>query len=348
MVRVGIVGIGFMGMTHYHAWRQVRQARVTAICTRDAKKRTGDWRGIQGNLGGPAGQQVDLTGVAAYADWQELLADERIDLVDICLPTSMHAAVAAAALRSGKHVLCEKPLALEPRQAAKMIAAAKASGKLLMAAQVLPFFAEYAYVREAVLRGKYGRLLGGHFKRIISDPLWVKDFFDPRGAGGPVIDLHIHDAHFMRLLCGMPRAVFSTGRWRGEVVSFVQTHFLYGEQGPTISAASGVIDQQGRAFTHGFELHFERATMVYDFSVFDNQPTTSLPLTVLDAKGKVLRPELKQRDAFVVELHEAAHAVRNGEASLALRAEPAYDALLLCHLQQESVRRGRAVPVPAT
>lgn len=347
MVRVGIVGIGFMGMTHYHAWQQVRQARVTAICTRDPKKRAGDWRGIRGNLGGPAGAQVDLTGVSAYADWHEVLADEKVDLVDICLPTSMHAPVAVAALQSGKHVLCEKPLALEPRQARKMTAASQASGKLLMAAQVLPFFAEYAYLQETVRSGKYGRLLGAHFKRIISDPLWVKDFFDPHGAGGPVIDLHIHDAHFIRLLCGMPKAVFSTGRWRGEVVSFVNTQFLFAEGGPTVTAASGVIDQQGRAFTHGFEVHLERATLVYDFSVFNNEPTTSLPLTVLDSKGKVVRPKLKAGDAFVAELTEAARALRTGEPSPPLRCEPAYDALLLCHLQQESVRRGRAVTVPS-
>jgi predicted dehydrogenase len=347
MVRVGILGIGFMGMTHFHAWQQVRQARVTAICTRDAKKRAGDWRGIQGNLGGPAGQQVDLKGIAAYADWHELLADPKVDLVDICLPTSLHAEAAVAALQAGKHVLCEKPLALEPRQAAKMTAAARTSGKLLMAAQVLPYFPEYGYLLQAARIGRYGQLLGGHFKRIISDPLWIKDFFDPRGAGGPVIDLHIHDAHFIRLLCGMPRAVFSTGRWRGEVVSFVSTQFLFDQGQPTITAASGVIDQQGRSFTHGFEVHFEHATLVYDFSVFDNQPTTSVPLTVLERKGKVLRPKLAQGDAFAAELADAARAVRTGEPPPPLRSEAASDALLLCHLQQQSVRRGKPVRVTA-
>jgi len=216
-----------------------------------------------------------------------------------------------------------------------------------MAAQVLPYFPEYGYLLQAARIGRYGQLLGGHFKRIISDPLWIKDFFDPRGAGGPVIDLHIHDAHFIRLLCGMPRAVFSTGRWRGEVVSFVSTQFLFDQGQPTITAASGVIDQQGRSFTHGFEVHFEHATLVYDFSVFDNQPTTSVPLTVLERKGKVLRPKLAQGDAFAAELADAARAVRTGEPPPPLRSEPASDALLLCHLQQQSVRRGKPVRVTA-
>ena len=49
------------------------------------------------------------------------------------------------------------------------------------------------------------RLLGGHFLRVISDPLWLKDFYDPHRVGGPLVDLHVHDAHFIRLLFGMPQ-----------------------------------------------------------------------------------------------------------------------------------------------
>src|SRR5688500_8925997 len=111
MVRVGIVGIGFMGMIHYLAYQKVRGARVEAICARDPKKRAGDWRGIQGNFGPPGGQ-MDLRGVAAYAELDEMLADPAIDLVDLCLPPALHAEAAVAAFKAGKHVLCEKPIAL--------------------------------------------------------------------------------------------------------------------------------------------------------------------------------------------------------------------------------------------
>src|SRR5207237_10616904 len=81
MVRIGIVGIGFMGMIHYLAARKLKGARVTAICSRDPKKRAGDWRGIRGNFG-PAGTRMDLSKIKKYAELDDLLADPDIDLVD--------------------------------------------------------------------------------------------------------------------------------------------------------------------------------------------------------------------------------------------------------------------------
>ena len=94
---------------------------------------------------------------------------------------------------------------------------------------------------------------GGHFKRIISDPDWLPDFYNPQKVGGPMLDLHVHDAHFIRLVCGMPRAVQSVGTMRGEVVERFSTQFLY-DPPRIVTATSGVIDQQGRPFTHGYEI----------------------------------------------------------------------------------------------
>src|SRR5262249_19826685 len=171
MVRIGIVGIGFMGMIHYLAARKLKGARVTAICSRDPKKRAGDWRGIRGNFG-PPGQKMDLSKVKRHATLDELLGDPNIVMVDVCNPTEAHAPTAVAALRAGKHVLVEKAIALEPRQADSMLRAAGQAGKLLMVAHVLPFFPEFAYVAEVIRSGKFGRLLGAHFKRVISKPDW--------------------------------------------------------------------------------------------------------------------------------------------------------------------------------
>src|SRR6188474_711731 len=85
MATVGIAGIGFMGWIHWLAYKQVDGMNVKAICTRDPQKRSGDWRGIQGNFG-PPGEQVNLSGVRAYSEFDELLHDASIDLIDICLP----------------------------------------------------------------------------------------------------------------------------------------------------------------------------------------------------------------------------------------------------------------------
>src|SRR5690242_15129554 len=103
MVKVGIAGIGFMGVTHFKALQNVKGARVAAICTRDEKKLAGDWRSVQGNFGDAGGTQ-DLSKVARYRDFDEMLADESLDLIDICLPTPLHRDATIAAVKAGKHV----------------------------------------------------------------------------------------------------------------------------------------------------------------------------------------------------------------------------------------------------
>src|SRR6478609_6351269 len=111
MVRIGIVGIGFMGRIHYLAAQRLNGAQVAAVCSRDPAKLAGDWRNTRGNFG-PEPGQVDLAGVKTYANVADLLADSDIDLIDICTVTDQHAALAVQALQAGKHVLVEKAIAL--------------------------------------------------------------------------------------------------------------------------------------------------------------------------------------------------------------------------------------------
>src|SRR4051812_5422796 len=113
MVRIGIVGIGFMGMIHYLAARALEGAKVVAICTRDPKKLKGDWRGIQGNFG-PRGEIEDLSGIRTYDSIAGIVADDQIDLLDVCLPNHLHRDAVLSGLKAGKHVLVEKPIAVDP------------------------------------------------------------------------------------------------------------------------------------------------------------------------------------------------------------------------------------------
>jgi len=347
MINVGIAGIGFMGMIHYLAYQKIRGARVRAICETDKKRLAGDWRSIQGNFG-PRGTKMDLEGIARFAQIDDLLADPELDLIDVCLPPSLHAEVAIAALKAGKHVFCEKPIALRPADGRRMVAAAEKAGKLLSIGHVLPFFPEYRFAHQAIESGKYGRLLGGHFKRIISDPLWLPDFYNPETTGGPMLDLHIHDAHFIRLVCGMPSSVQSVGSMRGEVVERFSSQFRFDDPHLVVTAASGVIDQQGRPFTHAYEIYLQRATLLFDAAGIGKDWVVGYPVTVLTDKGRVLRPKLGSGDpvdAFVAEIKEVVRAVASGVASPVLNGQLARDALLLCQKQTQSVCSGRAVKV---
>src|SRR4051812_3375704 len=142
MVRIGIVGLGFMGRIHYLAAQRLRGAKVAAVCSRDPAKLAGDWRNTRGNFG-PEPGMVDLTGVKTYADVGQLLADPDIDLIDVCTVTDQHAPLTIRALEAGKHVLVEKAIALSPADADAMVTAARKSGRRLMVAHVLQFFPEF-------------------------------------------------------------------------------------------------------------------------------------------------------------------------------------------------------------
>lgn len=348
MLRIGLVGVGFMGWIHYLAYQKTKGVKLAAVCTRDPKKLAGDWRGIQGNFG-PPGEQVDLAGVAKYSDLAGLLSDPVIDLVDLCLPPNLHCEAAIAALRAGKHVFVEKPMALTAADCDKMVKAAEKAGKQILVGHVLPLLPEYAYARKAIASGKYGKLLGGHFKRVISDPLWLKDFYDPAKVGGPLVDLHVHDAHLIRLLFGMPTAVTSQGRMRGDVVEYCVSQFQFADSSLVVSVASGVINQQGRSFTHGFEIHLEKATLYFDLAVLASGKLQITPLTLLDSKGKADQPTLPAGDpmlaAFEAEIKEVAQSIKSGQSLPILSGELARDAIVICHAQTKAVRACKPVRI---
>lgn len=348
MLRVGLVGIGFMGWIHYLAYQKAKGVKLAAICTRDNKKLAGDWRDIKGNFG-PPGEQVDLKGVGAYSEYQQLLADPEIDLVDLCLPPHLHASAALAAFKAGKHVFVEKPMALTAADCDKMVRAASQAGKQLYVGHVLPLLPEYVVARKLVSSGKYGKLLGGHFQRVISDPKWLPDFYDPAKVGGPAVDLHVHDAHFIRLLFGMPTQVSSQGRMRGEVAEYFSTQFTFADPSLAVTATSGTVNQQGRSFTHGFELHFEKSTLYFNLAVLAGEPLQITPLTLLNNKGTVEHPTLPPGDpmlaAFEAEIKEVVTCLKSNKPSELLGGDLARDAIVLALKQQESVKKRKAVRI---
>ena len=343
IVRVGIVGIGFMGMTHHQAFARVAGARVVAINSRDPRKLAGDWSGIQGNFGSPGGM-TDLTGVTPYSDYAALLADPSVDLVDLCVPNEDHARLAIQALRAGKHVLVEKPIALTLADADAMVVAADAAGRLLLVGHVLPFFPEFAYARAVIAAGKFGPVRAAHLKRVIARSDRAAD---SDASGGPAVDLHIHDTHFLGLVCGVPRAVRSVGVVAGASVVHLTTQYLYDDPNLAISCLAGALSQAGRSFTHGFEFYLDRATLAFEFASCGGVGHLATPLSVIHTDGSVERPTLpgsgEPIDAFVAEMAAAVAAVDAGVPDPVLAADLACAALRLCHAEIESVRTGQTV-----
>jgi len=337
MVRIGIAGIGFMGMIHYLAAQRVKDLSVIAVQSRDAAKRAGDWRNIRGNFG-PSGAIMDLGDVRKYERFEDLLADRNVDLIDLTVPTSQHEPMAIAALKAGKHVLVEKPIALETAAADRMLMAAKTANRLLMVAHVLPCFPEFRFALEATRDGRFGKLLAGHFLRVISKPDWSAAIADAAANGGPAIDLHIHDTHFICTLAGRPSDVTAIGHAADGIVRHLTTLYRFGAVGPALSCSSGAIVAKARPFAHGFELYFERATLAFN---------PGQPFTVLrdDGNCEVVNVDGDPIAAFDYELERAAAGVESGQPDSFLDGATARDALVLCHREIQSVRTGQTVKV---
>lgn len=347
MIRIGIAGIGFMGMIHYLAYQKLRGARVVALCESNPKRRAGDWRDIRGNFG-PPGTKMDLTGVRTYAELDAMLADDQIDLVDVTLPPSLHADFSCEALACGKNVFCEKPMALTASDGRRMLRAAEKARRQLLVGHVLPFFPEYAWALRTVRNGRYGRLRGGSFKRIVAEPLWLKNYWIADQVGGPLFDLHVHDAHFIRLLFGMPTRVVTRGTTRNGLPKFWHSLFDFDGSRSIVEATSGTIDQRGRSFCHGFEIHLERATLMFEFAVFDEKGRYLCTPTILDTRGKSRSVTLSDGDplvAFQSELGEVIRCVTSGRPSDILGGELAMDAVLICQKQADSLAAGKAVRI---
>jgi len=348
MIRIGIVGIGFMGYTHFEGARKLKGGRVTAIATRDRKKLAGDWTGIQGNFG-PRGGHVDLKGIKAYRDYRELLDDPYIDLVDVCLPTDMHEKVVLESIAAGKATLVEKPISIDLKSADRMVNAAAKAGTLLMVGQVLPFFPEFQFAAECVRGGKYGKLLAAHFRRVITPPKWSLAMADYRRLGGWGIDLHIHDNHFIGLTCGVPRAVFSRGIIQDGLVNHLHTQYVYDDPDLAVSCVSGGIAASGLEFAHGFELYLEKATLLYSAGTLAGEWVVDRPLTLVTKNGKAANPKLKGGAewcaAFTAELQSAIEGVRRKKEPDILSATLARDALRLCHAEARSIATGKLVRV---
>ena len=339
-VGVGLVGLGFMGLTHLRALRAVRGGRLVALTTSDPRKAKGDFRGVGGNFGS-GGAREDLSGIDVYANLDAMLDDPKVDLVDICLPSYLHARVAKQCLAAGKHVLVEKPIALEEKDGLSMMEASKSARRLLMVAQVLKFFPEFDLLANATRDERYGKLRALHMRRLIARPSWSDDswFGDAKKSGGMGIDLHIHDTDFIAWLFGKPKAVLSGGIADREGLHFVRTTYEYARSKPLVSAEGGWINAPGLPFEHGYDAFFESGTLFFNSSV------SPAPKLYTGAGKKPRELKLRAKDGFEVEMQAAVDSVRAGRVDPRLSPKSATMSLAICSAEEASVKSKRRVEI---
>ena len=190
-VRVGLIGVGGMGGCHFYNYEKIQDAELVAVCdVREnvAKEKVGDRK------------------IKIYTDYNKMIKNEDLDMIDICTPSFLHADMAVKLLKKGYHVLCEKPMTLNARDAKRVAAIANQSQKNFMVAHVVRFMAPYAYLRNVIETKELGRLIRLEMKRISSIPQWSwEDWMrDEKLSGGVTTDLSIHDFDFVQSVLGMP------------------------------------------------------------------------------------------------------------------------------------------------
>ncbi len=153
-LRVGMIGYAFMGAAHSHAWRSAPhffelplRPTMSAVCGRDAAK--------------VSAAATQLGWESAETSWRRVIERDDIDLVDICTPGDTHAEIAIEALRAGKHVLCEKPLATTVEEAAAMTEAAEqaaTAGVRSMVGFTYRRVPAISFARQLVQQGRLGEI----------------------------------------------------------------------------------------------------------------------------------------------------------------------------------------------
>jgi len=307
-VKIGVVGLGFMGSTHLAAWAAATGAEVVALSDPKPHRLSGDLSDIQGNLGGPA-QKQDFSRMRTYRNYEDVAADPDVEAVDICLPTSLHLPAALAALRAGKHVLVEKPMALTGEQCDEMIAAAQKAGRVLMVAQVVRFWPDYAAAREILRSGRLGKVKSAVFHRKCAAPAWGKWLQDAGKSGGGVFDLLIHDVDYCHQVFGRPAGVRTMGVEEMEKgIDWVQAELEY-PGGPPVVISGGWHHPKSYPFSMEFTIIAEGGTLDFHSGL--------RPLTLYLADGTEEKPALPAVDGFAGELRyfvECAAANRWPEA----------------------------------
>ncbi len=197
-MRVGIVGCGFMGRMHANVYSLLEGVELVAVADQYADK---------------AAAFAGEFGARPYVGLTQMLASEQLDIVDICLPTHLHRSATIEAAQAGKHVFCEKPMALTVEDADVMIEETEKAGVRLMIGHCIRFWPEYALLKQYVDDGSLGRLLSINLTRYGEFPSWSTDNWlgDESLSGGGVLDMHIHDTDFILYLLGAPSSLSSWG-----------------------------------------------------------------------------------------------------------------------------------------
>ncbi len=333
-LRAGVVGLGMMGRNHVRVYDElVEEVDLVAVADPD-----------------PAALRQATTGRAArgYGDALRMFAEERLDLVSVAAPTSLHLAATLAALEAGVNVLVEKPIAGERDEAERMIAVARQVGKMLTVGHIERFNPAIRELKRRLGEGELGRVFQIHATRLGPFPARIRDV-------GVVVDLAPHDLDIMRYLIDSDPV-----RLYAETERRIHTDHedLFNGLMKFGNGAIGVLDINWLTPTKRRTLTVtgERGMYVADYidqdlvfyanleavHTWQNRGAVDAPPVTSVAEGEMARRFIQRAEPLAVELAEFARAVRDSTPS-PVDPHDALVALLLARKMVEAAETGEVI-----
>lgn len=271
MLKIGLIGCGGMGLTHASAYK-ILSDTVRVVAVADVVKEKAE----------EAAKLVSAEKI--YSSGEELLANEKLDFVDICLPTYMHTSHAVMAMEKGMNVFLEKPVCMNEEEAQLLLETQKKTGAIVQIGLCLRFNDAHRYLKNLVENKTYGKLVSGTFQRCSPKPVWSWEnwYMDEKKSGTVALDLHVHNVDYILYLLGQPDNI-SVNVTRGNEGRIEQIYSVYNYGDAVVLTEDGWDFHETFPFSETFRVKFEKATVTFNHE----------GLTIYTENGQTIKPDLK-------------------------------------------------------
>jgi UDP-N-acetylglucosamine 3-dehydrogenase len=322
MLNIGILGAGSMGTTHAKAFHALPGAQVRAIFSRSHEK---------------AAALANEVGAAAFAEPYTMLDDPHIDAISNTLPTHLHEEFTIAAMKRGKHVLLEKPMALSIDSCDRITHASEETGRILMIAQVLRFWPEYVAIANLVHSLALGKPLSAAALRLSARPRWGDWFNNPEWTGGAVLDLHVHDVDACNWLFGHPRSIYALGQ-RSSTGGWDQVFTLLNYGAVQASAEASIMLPDGQSFLYGLRVLCENGSVT-----LDNRLEPHERLLVYESGKQPYPLSFDEGDAYSNQAAYFINCILNGHLPQQGTPQQGRTAVSACLAARQSIETGQII-----
>ena len=325
-MKVGIAGAGFMGETHADCYKKIKDVELFAIAEKNDSKRQ---------------LFADKYKVSKiYKDVFEMIDDNEIDIVDICLPTFLHKESSVYALSKNKNVLLEKPISLSLNDALSIKEAAEKSKGKFMIAHVLRFWPEYKAIRKTVKEINNTETIREVFAlRFNEEPLWSEGtwIMDEKLSGGLIIDLMIHDIDFVIWTFGKVEKVYCNAIYNNNNYAIQVMANLKMNNGTTAYIEGGYLNPSGAGLSTQMRIYGESCLLEYYSNTSD--------INLIKKNTLVSKIPVFGNDGYFEEINYFINCINENRDPEIITSQDAIDTLKVCLAMKQSLLENKWIEI---